>query len=65
MKRVIDPNNILFDDNDYNRCCKDKKKYTTPYHAQYAIDECHQRNLKVNLKYYKCPYCKNYHLTSM
>lgn len=65
MKRVTDSSNILFDNNDYNRCCKGKKVYTTPYHAQYAIEECYQRDSRLKLSYYVCPYCKNYHLTSM
>ena len=66
MKPIIvtDTTSPLFDEDCFRRTCVSKKKYTTPNHAQYAIDECKSRDSSLNLSYYKCPYCKNYHLTS-
>lgn len=63
MKTVTDRNSPLFDEDDYIRSCYSKKKYTTPYHALFTIEELESRNPGLKLKYYKCPYCNNYHLT--
>ena len=65
MKHIVtDKNSILFDDVHYNLTCKSKKAYSTEYHAQYAIDESEAKGTPP-LRYYKCPYCKNFHLTSL
>ena len=65
MKRkvVTDPKSPLFDFDDFNKSCNSKTAYTTPYHAQYAIDMIESRNHNIRLTFYKCPYCNNYHLT--
>lgn len=61
--KVVNGESPLFDNDDFSRSCSSKKKYTTPYHAQFAIDEIEYRNSKLKLFCYKCPYCGNYHLT--
>lgn len=60
--KVVSTESPLFDNDDFSRSCSSKKKYTTPYHAQFAIDESQYRDSKLKLSYYKCPYCGNYHL---
>lgn len=65
MKPVTDPNSILFDEGLYVKTCSSKKKYTSPNHAQFEIDILESRNSKLKLKYYKCPYCGNYHLSEV
>lgn len=64
-KRITDKKSPLFDFDDYNRSCKSKKSYTTPYQAQYAIDMIESSNPRLKLTFYKCPYCHNYHLTDV
>lgn len=61
---VTDKSSPLFDELDYKSSCTDKKTYTTPYDAQYAVDIAQSCDYMLHLSYYKCPYCKNYHLTS-
>jgi len=63
--RVTDKTSPLFDDFDYSKTCSTKKKYTTEYHAQFAIDECKSRDPRLKLRSYKCPYCRNFHLTEI
>lgn len=60
---VTDPNNVLFDDLHFKRSCQQKKKYTTEYQALFEIDLIKSRKPNLHLSYYKCPYCKNFHLT--
>jgi len=64
-KTIVDKSSPLFDTDDFQRSCSSKKKYTTPYHAMFAIDECQSRQPSLKLSYYKCPYCGNYHLTEV
>lgn len=67
MKRkvVTDPKSPLFDFDDFNKSCNSKTAYTTPYQVQYAIDLIESCNHNLKMTFYKCPYCKNYHLTEI
>ena len=46
-----------------NKMCLDKKLYITYDEALKALKR-RQKMTKLNLRIYKCPHCKGYHLTS-
>jgi hypothetical protein len=60
---VTDIQSPIFDNDMFQKTCGSKKKYTTPNHAQYDIDIIQSNEPSIKLSYYKCPYCKNWHLT--
>lgn len=42
--------------------CEDKIKYPTEEHASMGLRKAHRRGL-INIRYYCCEVCGNYHLT--
>lgn len=45
------------------KACESKNRYVSRYDAQQAIDACAAHGT-TGLHYYRCPYCKGWHLTS-
>ena len=45
------------------KACESKNRYPSRYEAQAAIDACAAHG-KTGLHYYRCQYCKGWHLTS-
>ena len=48
-----------------NRMCRDKVRYKNYVAANQALDRINpgRRDHKKPIRYYKCPYCRGYHLT--
>jgi len=60
---VTDKSSLLFDNLDYFMSCKSKNSYESEWQAKFAADEQYEYN-KIELKWYRCPYCNKWHLTS-
>lgn len=64
MRKVVtDKKSPLFDLNDYIRSCASKRTYYNEWDAVETINFIKTSKPKLNLSYYKCPYCNNFHLT--